>query len=194
MLAHATHLNLLRHLFRPARGGAVAVVVVFAFLLFMAANAKLVGLPLALLVTSWFFKYAYILFDHTVRGFDEPPVLDIQMMNPVDEQRPLGQVLILGLLGFAVYQTYDRFGMAAALGLGILCLFFLPASVATLGLESNLLKAANPWHWFSLVRGLGTLYGAVLLVIFAYALLLKLLWAFDLWLPAEVAFGMFAVL
>ena len=188
------HLNLLRHLFRPARGGAVAVVVVFAFLLFMAAKASLVGIPLALLVTSWFFKYAYILFDHTVRGFDEPPTLDIQMMNPIDEQRPLAQVVILGIISYAVYQTYDHFGTGAAVGLAIVCLFFLPASVAILGLESNILKAAYPVYWFNLVRGLGILYGAVLLVIVAYALGLRLLWAFDLWLPVEVVIGMFAVL
>jgi hypothetical protein len=187
-------LNLLHHLLRPARGGAAAVVVVFAFLLFMAAKAGLIGIPLALLVSSWFFKYAYILFDHTVRGFDEPPTLDIQMMNPIDEQRPLGQVVILGLLGYAVYQTFDHFGTPAAVGLAIVCLFFLPASVAILGLESNLLKAANPVYWFNLVRGLGILYGAVLLVILVYALALKLLWAFDLWLPLEVVIGMFAVL
>jgi hypothetical protein len=189
-----THLNLLRHLFRPARGGAAAVVVVFAFLLVMAAKARLVGLPLALLVTSWFFKYAYIVFDHTVRGFDEPPTLDIQMMNPIDEQRPLAQVVILGLIGYAVYLTYSRFGTSAAVGLAGVCLFFLPASVAILGLESNILKAAYPVYWFSLVRGLGILYGAVLLVIVAYALALKLLWTFDLWLPVELVVGMFAVL
>jgi len=187
-------LKLLHHLFRPARGGAAAVVVVFAFLLVMAAKARLVGIPLALLVTSWFFKYAYILFDHTVRGFDEPPTLDIQMMNPIDEQRPLGQVVILGLIAYAVYLTYDHFGTPAAVALAVVFLFFLPASVAILGLESNLLKAANPLYWFNLVRGLGILYGAVLLVILAYALALKLLWVFDLWLPVEVVIGMFAVL
>jgi hypothetical protein len=187
-------LNLLHHLVRPARGGAAAVVVVFAFLLFMAAKAGLVGIPLALLVISWFFKYAYILFDHTVRGFDEPPTLDIKMINPIDEQRPLAQVVILGLIGYAVYQTYDHFGSAAAVGLAIVCLFFLPASVAILGLESNILKAAYPVYWFNLVRGLGILYGAVLLVILAYALCLRLLWAFDVWLPVDVVIGMFAVL
>jgi hypothetical protein len=187
-------LNLLHHLFRPARGGAAAVVVVFAFLLVMAANMKLAGIPVALLVTSWFFKYAYILFDHTARGFDEPPILDIQMMNPIDEQRPLAQVVILGLIGYAVYLTYDHFGTPAAVGLGGVCLFFLPASVAILGLESNILKAAYPVYWFSLVRGLGILYGAVLLVIVAYVLALKLLWSFGLMLPVELVVGMFAVL
>jgi hypothetical protein len=188
------HLNLLHHLVRPARGGAAAVLVVFAFLLVLAAKAGLVGIPLALLVISWFFKYAYVLFDHTVRGFDEPPTLDIQMMNPVNEQRPLAQVAILALIGYAVYLTQEHFGAIAAVVLAIVCLFFLPASVAILGLESNILKAANPVYWFSLVRGLGILYGAVLLVVLGYALVLRLLGALDLWLPVEIGIGMFAVL
>jgi hypothetical protein len=186
--------KLIHHLIRPARGGAAAVVVIFAFLLMLAAEAGLVGIPLALLVISWFFKYAYILFDHTVRGFDEPPTLDIQMVNPLSEQRPLGQVAILGLIYLAVKAAGEYFGFAAALSLAVVCLFFLPASVAVLGLESNMLKAAYPVAWFRLVKGLGALYGAVLLVIFGYGMGLSVLWKFDLWTPVEIAIGMFAVL
>ncbi|HEV7356417.1 MAG TPA: hypothetical protein VGN99_00380 [Steroidobacteraceae bacterium] len=143
---------------------------------------------------SWFFKYAYILFDHTVRGFDEPPTLAIEMVNPVNEQRPLGQVLILGLLLFALKLAQDYLGTPAAIALGVILLFFLPASVAVLGLESNILKAAYPVAWFHLVRGLGLLYGAVLLVIFVVCLGLGLLWKLDLWEPLEIALGMFAIL
>src|SRR6516165_1001265 len=89
-------LNILRHLLRPVRGGAAALLIVFAILLSLAARAGLIGIPMALILISWFFKYAYILFDHTVHGFDEPPVLDIQMVNPLNEQRPLAQLVILG--------------------------------------------------------------------------------------------------
>jgi hypothetical protein len=188
------HRKLLHHLIRPTRGGAAAVVVVFAFLLYIAGKAGLIGIPLALIVISWFFKYAYILFDHTVRGFDEPPTLDIHMVNPFGEQRPLGQVLILGLIGFAVYQAYQHFGFATGFGLALGFLFFLPASVAVLGLESNIFKAAYPVAWLHLVRGLGWLYGAVLLVIYGYWLALNLLWKFDLWPPIEIGLSLFAVL
>jgi hypothetical protein len=186
--------NLLRHLIRPARGGAIAVIIVFAFLLFIAAKGGFIGIPLALLVTSWFFKYAYILFDHTARGFDEPPTLDIQMMNPVDEQRPLAQMLILCVIGALLYYAHLYIGMTATIALGVVCLFFLPASAAILGLESHLLKAANPLEWLSLVRGLGSLYGAVLLVIFGYVVLLRIVGNFDLWPPVAYSIGMFAIL
>jgi len=152
------------------------------------------GIPMALLLISWYFKYAYILFDHTVRGFDEPPTLDIQMVNPVNEQRPLGQVLILGLIYFAVKQAQQFLGIPAAFALAGVCLFFLPASVAVLGLDRNILKAAYPVAWFRLVHGLGMLYGAVLLVIFGYGLGLVVLWKLDVPVPVDIALGMFALL
>src|SRR5271168_5409248 len=158
-------LKLFHHLVRPARGGAAGVVIVFALLLILAAKAGFIGIPLALLLTSWFFKYAYILFDHTARGFDEPPTLDIQMMNPVDEQRPLGQVAILGLLYAAVKLAQIYLGPTAAICIAIMAALLLPASAAVLGLEGNLLKAANPLEWIRMIRGLGPLYAAVLLVI-----------------------------
>jgi hypothetical protein len=44
------------------------VLLVFAVLFFVAAKGGLLGIPLAFLLTSWFFKYAYILFDPTVSG------------------------------------------------------------------------------------------------------------------------------
>src|SRR5271169_4743919 len=95
-------IEMLSHLIRPARGAAAGVVIVFALLLAIAAKGGMLGIPLAFIVTSWFFKYAYILLDHTVWGFAEPPALDIKMLNPLDEQRPLAQLVILGLIYAAV--------------------------------------------------------------------------------------------
>src|ERR1700722_17052251 len=167
-----SHPSLLRHLLRPARAGAAGVLIVFAGLFDIAVKAGLAGIPLAFVLTSWFFKYAYILFDHTVRGFDEPPVLDISMLNPLNEQRPLGQVLIL----------------AVAAGL------LLPASVAILGLEGNVLKAAYPVAWVRMVSGLGPLYALVLAIIGGYSLLIAMLGRWELWLPVQIAIYMFCIL
>ena len=64
------------------------MLIVFAVLFTIASKGGLItGLVMAFFLTSWFFKYAYILFDHTVRGFDEPPVLDVDMLNPLKAAR-----------------------------------------------------------------------------------------------------------
>jgi hypothetical protein len=185
---------LFRHLVRPARGGAAAVVVVFALLLAIAVRAGLVGIPLALVVISWFFKYAYILFDNTAWGHDEPPLLDIQMMNPIDEQRPLAQILILGLIYALVKLAGAYLGPIAAGLIALSSVLLAPATVAVLGLEGHLLKAANPVEWIRLIRGLGPLYWLVLAIIALYALLIGLLGRLDLWLTVDTGIGMFAVL
>jgi hypothetical protein len=170
------------------------VLIVFAILLTIAARARVMGIPLALILASWFFKYAYILFDHTVRGFDEPPTLDIQMLNPLDEQRPLAQVAILGLIYFAVKFVQGSLGSAAALALAAVAALLLPASIAILGLEGNILKAAYPVAWVRMVLGLGPLYALVLAIIGGYSLLIVLLGRWESGLPLQIAIFMFCIL
>jgi len=186
--------KIILHLLRPARGGAAGVVIVFALLLSIAAKAGLFGLPLTLILTSWFFKYAYILFDHTVRGFDEPPALDIQMLNPLDEQRPLAQVAILGLIYAAVYFAQAMMGPTPARVIAVAAALFLPASVAILGLERNIVKAAYPVAWVRMILGLGPMYALVLAIIGGYSLLIALLGRWELWLPVQIAIYMFCIL
>src|ERR1700686_2312701 len=169
------HPNLIRHLIRPARGGAAGVLIVFAILFSLAVQAGLIGIPLAFILTSWFFKYAYILFDHTVRGFDEPPTLDIQMLNPLDEQRPLAQVAILGLIYAAVECARHTLGPVSGMIIAVAAALFPPASVAILGLERNIFKAAYPVAWVRMVLRLGPLYALVLAIIAGYSLFMVLL-------------------
>ena len=152
------------------------------------------GIPLAFIITSWFFKYAYILFDHTVRGFDEPPTLDIQMLNPLNERRPLAQALILGLISAVVIYARHTMGPASGLIIAALAALFLPASVAILGLEGNVFKAAYPVAWVRMAWGLGPMYALVLVIIGGYALLIALLGRWELWLPVQIAIFMFCIL
>ncbi|MGD0493653.1 MAG: hypothetical protein ABSC32_19130 [Steroidobacteraceae bacterium] len=39
-------------------------------ILTIALHGGLLGIPAMFLVTPWFFKYAYILFNHTLWGYD----------------------------------------------------------------------------------------------------------------------------
>jgi hypothetical protein len=186
--------KLLPHLIRPARGGAAALILVFAFLLWIASNAGFFGIPLDLLLLSWFFKYAYVLFDHVVRGYDEPPTLDINMVNPANEQRPLAQLLILLILGAGVYLATVRLSPLAGVSLAVLAALAVPASIAVLGLEGNPLKAIYPVALVRMIVGLGPLYLAVLGYVALITLLLGLLLRLHLWLPLGIALGMFATL
>ena len=187
-------MNLLPHLLRPTRAGAAAVIVLFAPILAFASHGGLLGIPAIFILTSWFFKYAYILFDHTVWGYDEPPVLDIQMLNPLNEQRPLAQLVILGLIYAAVKFTGSTWGTAPAVILGALAAFVFPASVAVLGLERNILVAIYPVALARMIRGLGPVYFLVLLVIGAYAFGIGMLVRWVSFLPLELALAMFAIL
>ena len=182
-----------RHLLRPARGGAAGVVVVFAALSWLAAQAGFAGIWLGLILLSWFFKYAYILFDHVVRGVDEPPTLGIEMVNPVAEQRPLGQLLILLALGAIVYAA-AQVSHALAVVLAILFLLIVPASVAVLGLEGNILKAVYPVALARMIAGLGVGYLAILGVVAGVSVLLALISRMQLGLLLTMAVALFAVL
>lgn len=186
--------SLFRHMLRPARGGAAGVVVVFAILLSLAAKAGLPGLPLALLLLSWLFKYAYVLFDHVVRGVDEPPALDINMVNPLNEQRPIAQIILIAAGAALVKLTAIAVSPGAAAALATVALLFLPASVAILGLEGNPLKAVYPVALVRMVAGLGVLYAWVLCLIAGAILVLGASARFGLWMPIDIALGMFAVL
>ncbi len=168
--------------------------IVFSLLLAIAAHAGLLGIPLAFILVSWFFKYAYILFDHTVWGFDEPPALDIQMLNPLDEQRPLAQVVILGLIYAAVKLAETRLGSAVAICLAVVAALLLPACVAVLGLERTILKALSPMALARMIRGLGMMYPAVLALIACGLVGAALLERLDLWLPLQLGIAMFVIL
>jgi hypothetical protein len=170
------------------------VIGVFAVLLWLASNAGLMGIPLALVLGSWFFKYAYILFDHVVRGVDEPPTLDISMMNPIDEQRPLAQLVILFSFGALISLAAVTLPLAVAGALAVLALLVLPASVAILGLESNILKAVYPVAIARMISGLGIMYAAILGIIACVVIVVGLLGKLNLWLPVQLSVTMFAVL
>jgi hypothetical protein len=178
----------------PAQGGAAGVVLVFSIGLTIAEKASLVGLPLMLILVSWATKYAYVLFDHRVRGLNGTPTLDIQMVNPFNEQRPLAQMAI-AVAFVAVVAWIDReashaVGTVVATGLILL----LPASVAVLGLENNPIRALNPVALFRMVRCLGIAYLIILALCGLYAAIIALIWQKDLWPFARYAISLFLFL
>ena len=74
----------------------VLLVVLFATLLTLCSHAGLLGVPAALIVGSWFLKYAFVLLDHVAHGRPGMPVLTAEDANPLGETRPMAYALLIG--------------------------------------------------------------------------------------------------
>ncbi len=172
----------------PARPTPLLLIVCFALGLTLAARAGLFGLPLALILLSWFLKYAYVVLDTTTRGLDDPPVLSVDMVNPANEQRPLGQLLIIGVFYAGTRAAEPLIGTVAVAALRIGAILLLPASVVVLGVSGSIFEAVNPAVLLKTIRRLGPSY---LLIVAASAAPVVLAWvmivhAFD-WLALPLA-------
>jgi hypothetical protein len=147
-----------RYVLFPFRGGALALLLTFTVGFEIGAHAGFVGIPLDVALVSWFFKYCFILLDAIVTGATEPPVLSVEMINPLNEQRPLGQALLIAGGGVLCYGLAQVAAPAVGWLTGALLLLLLPASIATLGMTGNILRAAWPPELLSVVRGVGRDY------------------------------------
>jgi hypothetical protein len=151
-----------RYFLVPIHSTPLLLVVTFAFGLKLAVAAGLAGFPLAFLLFSWFFKYCFVLLDSVLAGDDEPPVLSIEMVNPVSEQRPL----VLAALAMVEGLLLWRVRPAALIAMAAV----LPAQVAMLGFTGNIFKAVWPPSLFTLIARLGRDYLLVIAVLLLAAL------------------------
>jgi hypothetical protein len=147
-----------RYLLFPFRGGALMLLLTFTVGQEIALHAGWMGLPLALALLSWFFKYCFILLDAIVIGAAEPPVLSVEMINPINEQRPLGQALLIGGGVALCLAATKTLGVVMGWLTGAVLVLLLPASIATLGMTGHLLRAAWPPELWSVIRGVGRHY------------------------------------
>src|SRR5205814_2719767 len=104
----------------------------------------------------------FVLLDSVVAGEDEPPVLSIEMVNPVSEQRPL----VLAALAMVEGLLLWRVRPAALIAVAAL----LPAQVAMLGFSGHIFKAVWPPSLFALIARLGRDYLLIIAVLLLAAL------------------------
>jgi hypothetical protein len=147
-----------RYLLVPFHGTPLLLVATFSVGLVMAFKAGLMGIPLGFLLLSWFFKYCFVVLDSIVAGEAEPPVLSIEMVNPISEQRPLALALLIILEGMLVVALQKHAGRAAALCAVLVLTWALPANIAVLGVTRNPFWAIWPPTLFALIRALGWNY------------------------------------
>jgi len=147
-----------RYFLLPFRGTPLLLVATFSIGLWVASKAGLLGIPLGFLLLSWFFKYCFVLLDSIVAAETEPPVLSVEMVNPISEQRPLALALLVVAEGMLVIALQKYVGAAAGLCAGIVLTWALPANIAVLGLTRNPFQAIWPPTLFALIKALGRDY------------------------------------
>jgi hypothetical protein len=142
---------IIRYLAIPLRTAPLLLIGTFSVLLVLAAKAGIVGIPLGLIVLSWFSKYSFVLMDHLADGVTEPPVLSIEMVNPLSEQRPM--ILLLMTLGlfYASDSASYWVGERGALALHVLIALILPAVVAVQGATGTVVQSLNPRRVIGLI-------------------------------------------
>ncbi len=153
-----------RYLLMPFHATSLILVAVFTIVWGYAIKGGIFGIPADLILASWFSKYCFVLLDSVVAGHKELPVLSVEMLNPVDEQRPLVQAIIVALGFIASWWVYHSVGPVLGLALGAILVMALPASVALLAISDSWLHALSPLAIGRVVKGLGLTYVGVLVV------------------------------
>jgi hypothetical protein len=80
------------------------------------------------------------------------------MVNPIGEQRPLAQALLIILEGMLVSALQQHVGLAAGLCAVLVLTWALPANIAVLAVTGNPFHAIWPPTLFALMRALGRDY------------------------------------
>ncbi len=159
-----------RFLLMPLKPSPLMLVGAFSVFFWFLRFAGYYGAAVAVIPISWFFKYCFVLLDAAVAGDDEPPVLDVEMVNPVAEQRPLAELAVIAAGGLAVLLAMKIAGKPGLIGASVLLLAALPASVAVLGLTRHPLRAASPIALARFARDLGVPYVWLVLATLALGL------------------------
>ena len=161
--------TILRYLLLPLRSAPLFLIVLFSCALGIASMAGFFGIPLGFILISWFFKYSFVLLDSAAEGASEPPVLSVEMINPVDEQRPL----VLLVLAIAIFFMFDAasywFGPVTGLLAGLAAVAIVPAVVAVQGATGSVLQSFNPFMTIGLIARLRGDYVLILICILLLA-------------------------
>jgi hypothetical protein len=152
----------LRYLSVP---GSLASVMFIAFagtLLTVASFVGVFGIPLAAIMLTWFFKYGLVMVEHVAWEQKDAPVLSVEMIHPLEQQKSMVLMLITGMFFAIFYAAQFWAGALAGAFIGLLAVGLLPAVVAVQAATDSALKGLNPGQWFRLIRWMKEDYAVVL--------------------------------
>jgi pentatricopeptide repeat protein len=170
-------MDLLKFLRVPFQATSLMMVAIFAVLLALFDSGGLYGIILQLFLQIWVLKYCYVVLEHIADGAAEPPVMSTDMLSPF-EVRPWIQ------LGIVVGFTAMCMAIPAAplrIGVSLLLIALLPATIAVLGVGEPFYQAINPLLLWRLIRGLGPYYLVIVASQLVYGGLIVLMARLDVW-------------
>lgn len=169
-------MDYLRVLLVPFQVTSLILVAIFSLLLAAFDLAGFYGAIAGLFLQIWMLKYCYVLIEHVAEGSMDPPVMSSDMLSPF-EARPWVQLIIV-IAGATLCLAIG--GVLGAI-LGVFLLALLPASIAILGFGEQYFQAVNPRTLFRVIRGLGSLYLALLAAMLVYAAIIALVVSSGMW-------------
>lgn len=179
------HLRVLLVPFHPTN---LLTVGIFSALVTFCLSLGFYGWFPAWFLQVWLFKYCYVLVERVADGATEPPVMETEMLSPL-EIRPWVQAILIFGGGWICY----RIGGTAGLLLAAAMLALLPATVAILGFGEAPWQSVNPVTWFRVIRGLGPYYALLLGALLACVGVFRMMARLELWLLLENAIQLWFV-
>lgn len=181
-----------RYLAVPLRTAPLLLIVIFSALMLLAIKATLFGIALAMLLLSGFFKYSFVLLDQLADGRTDPPVLSIEMMNPIGESRSLPALIFVVALFFASDAAVYWLGSFLSVVIGVLVLAMLISIIAVQGATGSLAQSLNPVRCWRLAWRLGGDYVMVLACAVALCAMVGVARAIGLPFILQIALFMYA--
>lgn len=158
--------ELLRELLLPLTAPPVVLAMLLFFALFQIVMlATVFGQVIAFVLAAQLVVFVlpamlrYLMVVLEARAFGREPVaLDIDLFPWVGNAWTLFPLLHVAALAYLFFVTQSYFGTAAARGVVLLYLFFLPASLITLAMTRSVLASLNPVTIVKLIQRRGFAY------------------------------------
>lgn len=160
-----------RYLAVPLRSAPLMLIVTFSILFLIVKYAGLLGLPLGLLLLSGFISYGFILLTAVTAGVDEPPVLTIEMMNPVSGGRSLAVFIIVTAVFFLSRSASHWMSPVLSGLLALSAVAVLPAVIAIQGATDSVAQSLNLVRCFRLMARLRADYLQIIAAVAWFAML-----------------------
>jgi len=148
---------------------ALILVGTFTLGFMLALHAGMFGIPLICILTSWLVRYCFVLLDTGLFGNAEPPVLSVEMLNPLDEARPFALCFWIACTVALAIGAWSYAGAGPAFIVSAAGIFLIPAIIGSLGLNSNVYLASLPNRWLNVMWTLGLDYLLITFIMLASA-------------------------